>query len=327
MPSPVAPAFLAPALPARLPPSKRTRLTPTRPAMSYSTSVGDVPAKAAEAVLAASRSAIAERGTFSVAISGGSLPKLLAAGLTHAQLPLDKWNVFLADERIVPLTDDDSNFRLVKQYFPDMHVVPIDPTLSPPECARDYQRKIVDKLGEAPVFDAVLLGLGPDGHTCSLFPGHELVRGAIFPSRTSASTTHYAPFDANLTAIAHPPSRVSLPALALARAAGRDRQHCRPDQQFAKAAAKTRDTDAAGAGRRAGGDVHLHGSRQGRRGEGHPAGKAHPPPLPPTRAKQPRSDPRPIARRTRTRSSLARSCAPRGPSSGSWTRAPRASCS
>ncbi|CDF40197.1 unnamed protein product [Chondrus crispus] len=143
--------------------------------MSYSTSVGDVPAKAAEAVLAASRSAIAERGTFSVAISGGSLPKLLAAGLTHAQLPLDKWNVFLADERIVPLTDDDSNFRLVKQYFPDMHVVPIDPTLSPPECARDYQRKIVDKLGEAPVFDAVLLGLGPDGHTCSLFPGHELL--------------------------------------------------------------------------------------------------------------------------------------------------------
>lgn len=139
-------------------------------------SVGDVSARVGAAVLAASSSAIAERGAFSVAISGGSLPKILAAGLKDETFPLDKWTVFLADERIVPLDHDDSNYRLIRERFPDMTVIPIDPSLSPEDCAADYQRKVIDKLGEQPVFDALLLGLGPDGHTCSLFPAHELVR-------------------------------------------------------------------------------------------------------------------------------------------------------
>lgn len=138
-------------------------------------SIGDVSARAAAAVLAASSEAIAERGTFSVAISGGSLPKILAAGLKHETPAIDKWTVFLADERIVPLDHDDSNYRLIREHFPHMTVIPIDPNLSPDKCAEDYQSKVVDKLGEQPVFDALLLGLGPDGHTCSLFPGHALL--------------------------------------------------------------------------------------------------------------------------------------------------------
>lgn len=155
--------------------------------MSSNVSVGDVPALAAAAVVAASESAIAARGAFSVAISGGSLPKLLAAGLAGKDVALDKWTVFLADERIVPLDNDDSNYRLVKQHFPDMTVVPIDPALKPAQCAKDYQEKVVGALGDNPVFDAVLLGLGPDGHTCSLFPGHELVSARTVYKRTTLS--------------------------------------------------------------------------------------------------------------------------------------------
>lgn len=149
---------------------------------SAKVSVGDVSARVGAAVLAASSTAIAERGMFSVAVSGGSLPKLLAAGLADETLPLDKWTVFLADERIVPLDHADSNYRLIRERFPNMTVIPIDPKLPPEECAADYQSKVVAQLGEQPVFDAVLLGLGPDGHTCSLFPGHELVRKSVFAS-------------------------------------------------------------------------------------------------------------------------------------------------
>lgn len=147
-----------------------------RPTMSAATIlVGDVSTRVGAAVLAASEAAIAARGRFTVAISGGSLPKLLAAGLSDAAPPLDKWTVFLADERIVPLDHEDSNYRLICEKIPGIQLAAIDPSLSAEECAKEYQDRLVGSLGESPVFDALLLGLGPDGHTCSLFPGHGLV--------------------------------------------------------------------------------------------------------------------------------------------------------
>lgn len=136
--------------------------------------IGDVSSRVGTAVKQLSDSCIAEKGSFSVAISGGSLPRLLAAGLPDS-LPYDQWNVFLADERVVPLDDDDSNYKLVRGQLPKLSVVPIDPTLDADECARDYQKRLVEKMGDELVFDVVLLGIGPDGHTCSLFPGHPLV--------------------------------------------------------------------------------------------------------------------------------------------------------
>lgn len=136
--------------------------------------IGDVSARVGTVVKQLSESCIAEKGFFSVAISGGSLPRLLAAGLPDS-LSYDQWTVFFADERIVPLDDDDSNYKIVRENLPQMSLVPIDPTLDADECAREYQKRIVEKLGEEPVFDIVLLGLGPDGHTCSLFPEHPLV--------------------------------------------------------------------------------------------------------------------------------------------------------
>lgn len=134
--------------------------------------VGDVGKKAAAHV-----SLVAPAGS-SVAVSGGSLPKILAKGLEESNasdLPAKWAQVFLADERCVPLDHADSNYRSAKEHL-KCQPIPIDASLSTSACASDYAAKLTGKLGAEPVLDCVLLGLGPDGHTCSLFPGHALVR-------------------------------------------------------------------------------------------------------------------------------------------------------
>ena len=136
---------------------------------------------------------------FTVAISGGSLPKLLAAGLekegTAGDLPAGYFadlHVFYADERLVPLDHPDSNHAacLATLFGPSRPLAeatlhPIDPTLPPAEAARAYEAELAQVFGVTtgrrsvpPRFDLILLGMGPDGHTASLFPGHALLREA-----------------------------------------------------------------------------------------------------------------------------------------------------
>mmetsp|Transcript_2763 Transcript_2763/g.4863 ORF Transcript_2763/g.4863 Transcript_2763/m.4863 type:complete len:282 (-) Transcript_2763:551-1396(-) len=135
--------------------------------------------------------AIAERGVFNVAVSGGSLPKLLANELTKSPYKEDSmwksWNLYFADERCVSLSDSDSNYKLVLEEFlnfvsiPSSQIYPIDPSLSPQECALNYSDLIAKQSGmeftseKYPIFDLILLGMGPDGHTASLFPNHPLL--------------------------------------------------------------------------------------------------------------------------------------------------------
>lgn len=138
---------------------------------------------AARDIAACAVKAIAARGRFTVAFSGGSLPKLVFPALAAA-VPNHRWAhwfVFWADERMVLPSHPDSNFRLAKETLldhisiPPEHVFAVDTTLPATKAARKYQKVIETEMGNPPKFDAILLGVGPDGHTASLFPGHPLL--------------------------------------------------------------------------------------------------------------------------------------------------------
>ena len=125
--------------------------------------------------------AIAARGRFSVALSGGSSPKklyeLLASEAYRNQVPWAEVYFFFGDERDVPATDPQSNFLMAKialldpLSIPPAHVFGVNTTLPPAEAAQAYTEAIQDFFGsQAPRLDLVLLGLGDNSHTASLFP-------------------------------------------------------------------------------------------------------------------------------------------------------------
>jgi len=148
-------------------------------------------------VLEQQNESLRRHGVFRIAVSGGSLPKTLAKALLPAPSGEDdktdfpKWEIFYADERCVPLTHEDSNHKLVKEEFLDKiplelgqpKVYPIDEKYldDEQEMADQYEKLLVSTFAardsvKLPLFDLILLGCGPDGHTCSLFPGHPLLR-------------------------------------------------------------------------------------------------------------------------------------------------------
>ncbi|SPE44946.1 6-phosphogluconolactonase [Candidatus Sulfotelmatobacter sp. SbA7] len=140
---------------------------------------------AAEEFVGAARTAIGAQGRFTVALSGGSTPKALYSLLAsnYADFVWNRVFLFFGDERHVPPTDPDSNYRMVEESL----LAKIKPAI-PAEnvfrvaaenpdaaaAAADYEaqlRRFFEiKSGEFPRFDLILLGLGPDGHTASLFP-------------------------------------------------------------------------------------------------------------------------------------------------------------
>jgi len=137
---------------------------------------------AAELFGKTARQAAGERGRFSVALSGGSTPqatyRLLAAPPLRDQIPWAQVHVFWGDERCVPADDLRSNARMAREALLDH--VPIPPgqihplvcTADPVAAARASQRQLEEFFAPGPPrFDLVLLGLGSDGHTASLFPG------------------------------------------------------------------------------------------------------------------------------------------------------------
>ena len=133
-------------------------------------------------IVDASRKAVASSGHFSVGFSGGSAAKVVCAGLRpRRDLEWDKWHAFTCDERHVPLSSEDSNIAYIKRELlshvgvPASNVYAIDPSVGVSEAAEDYVRKIrtlYPDETQIPAFDLLILGMGPDGHTCSLFPGH-----------------------------------------------------------------------------------------------------------------------------------------------------------
>jgi 6-phosphogluconolactonase len=120
-----------------------------------------------------------------LAVSGGSTPKLLFESLATSDLPWDRLHLFWADERCVPPANPESNYRLAEAHLiaptgiPRENVHRVRGELLPDHAARHYREEIgeVFKLaaGEMPRFDVVQLGMGADAHTASLFPGEPLI--------------------------------------------------------------------------------------------------------------------------------------------------------
>mmetsp|Transcript_25305 Transcript_25305/g.42697 ORF Transcript_25305/g.42697 Transcript_25305/m.42697 type:complete len:301 (+) Transcript_25305:66-968(+) len=126
-------------------------------------------------------SAVTRHGSFVIALSGGSMPKLLSELAERADIPWERTFVLFADERCCALDDDDSNFKACREAFfhkvslPAENIITIERYEEPDEAARLYEARLQEVLQGRPI-DMVLLGLGPDGHTASLFPGHELLQ-------------------------------------------------------------------------------------------------------------------------------------------------------
>ena len=143
----------------------------------------DLADAAAERFVALAQAAVAQRGRFAVALSGGSTPRALYERLARAplsdQVDWPRVQVFWSDERFVPPDDAESCFRMAREALLDHVPVAADqifpvPTVggTPERAAQAYAETIVAQLGgELPRFDLVLLGMGPDAHTASLFPG------------------------------------------------------------------------------------------------------------------------------------------------------------
>ena len=145
-------------------------------------------------VIQCQNAALKRHSSFKLIISGGSLPNTLAKGLLaqpsgeHDRLDFSKWEIFFADERVVPLDHEDSNYRLLKDELMDKipsttskpvtHSIDVKYINDPPKMADLYQEAISRSVAaedKFPVFDLLLLGCGLDGHTCSLFPNHKLL--------------------------------------------------------------------------------------------------------------------------------------------------------
>ena len=147
---------------------------------------------AAAEFLEAAQQAVSEKGSFSVALAGGSTPKalygLLATNpLLQAKVPWSKIQFFFGDERHVPPTDEESNFRMAEEAM--LGKAPVDPKQvhrikgekrNAAQAAEEYEQDLRASFrlqaGEFPRFDLVLLGMGPEGHTASLFPGTKALK-------------------------------------------------------------------------------------------------------------------------------------------------------
>lgn len=159
--------------------------TSTPPEIVVLSDLVAVAAVAAERLAEAAQGAIAERGRFTVALSGGSTPRalfeLLAEPAWLDRLSWEQFHVYWVDERCVPPSDPQSNYGvaqdllLSKVPIPAAQVYRMRGEDDPESAARAYEAIVRETLPASPDgwprLDLILLGIGPDGHTASLFPG------------------------------------------------------------------------------------------------------------------------------------------------------------
>jgi 6-phosphogluconolactonase len=162
-------------------------------------------------ILDAARQAIDRCGAFHLVLAGGNTPRRVYQALARAQADWSRWHIWFGDERCLPPAHPERNSRMAAEVWLDhvaipaaqIHVMPTE--VGAGETARLYEKAL---LGQGD-FDLVLLGLGEDAHTASLFPGHDWGTGAAAPAVLAV-------FDAPKP----PPERVSLSARRLSAAHG-----------------------------------------------------------------------------------------------------------
>ncbi|MEA1910054.1 MAG: 6-phosphogluconolactonase [Spirochaetota bacterium] len=118
---------------------------------------------------------------FSIALSGGSSPVRFYELMAKEDIDWTLVNIFLVDERKVPADHIHSNFRMIKEALlskidiPETNVFSFKTEItSVSDCAAEYELRVINAFGDnSPVFDLIVLGVGPDGHTASLFPGED----------------------------------------------------------------------------------------------------------------------------------------------------------
>jgi 6-phosphogluconolactonase len=165
--------------------------------------------RAADLVLEAAQAAIAARRAFHIALAGGRTPLAVYARLAEAKAEWGGWQVYFGDERCLPVGDPGRNDTMARRAWldrvplPRANLHPIPAELGPKAAAARY----TEILRAVSDFDLVLLGLGEDGHTASLFPGQQLGAG---PEDPVVLEVHAAPKP--------PRERVSLSAWRLGRA-------------------------------------------------------------------------------------------------------------
>lgn len=168
--------------------------------------------------------ATASRRNIAICLAGGGTPKLLYALLAQSEyisrIPWPRIHWFMGDDRMVPIEDERSNAGMARAALgpnapiPPGNFYPMRWELGTPACAADYDRTLRDFHGgdtlrpESPLFDLVLLGLGEDGHTASLFPGVAALEESIAWA-APVSEPGLAPFVPRVT--------LTYPALASAR--------------------------------------------------------------------------------------------------------------
>jgi 6-phosphogluconolactonase len=157
----------------------------SKPTIQVVTDAATIAATAAELILSLAQEAIRLKGRFSIALSGGSTPKtlyeMLASDAYRNRIDWNAWDIYFSDERCVPPDNKDSNFKMAAEAMLDR--VPINRQsvyrmkgeIDPKQAAADYAHLLQEKAGEGGL-DLVLLGMGDDGHTASLFPGSAALR-------------------------------------------------------------------------------------------------------------------------------------------------------
>lgn len=166
-------------------------------------------ANALARVLSAAQNAIAQHGAFDIVLAGGNTPRKVYRALRNTDADWALWHIWFGDERCLPADDPERNSKMARDEWlghvtiPAANIHPIPAEVGAREAAMLYARE----LRSIDAFDLVLLGLGEDGHTASLFPGHDWGAHADSPDALAV-----------FNAPKPPPERVSISAQRLSNA-------------------------------------------------------------------------------------------------------------